>query len=226
MFPRPIRAVVFDMDGLLLDSEVVVRQALIHAAAALNYDFPDDLFRNMVGRSYPDSRRLMEAHFDDAFPFVDWEAGVRSYMAQAVICLKTGVVELLDELDRRGLPRAVATSSGRIHADRHLLEHGLMDRFQAVVTSEDVERHKPHPDPYLKAARLLGVDPTACLALEDSHNGVRAAHAAGMMTVMVPDLLHPTDEMKSLCVSIAESLHTVEAMVRAHSGESGRGESE
>jgi len=219
MFPRPIQAVVFDMDGLLLDSEAVVREALIHSAAALNYDFPDHLFLSMVGRAYPDSRRLMEAHFDTRFPFGDWEAGVRAYMAQAAVCLKTGVVELLDELDRRGLPRAVATSSGRIHADRHLGEHGIIQRFQAVVTSEDVERYKPHPDPYLKAAALLGIDPAHCLALEDSHNGVRAAHAAGMMTVMVPDLLHPNEEMQSLCVHIAESLHTVQALLRESAGE-------
>ena len=219
MFPRPIRAVVFDMDGLLLDSEVVVREALIQSAAALNYHFPDELFLEMVGRSYPDSRRLMEAHFDKDFPHGAWEAGVRAYMSKAVICLKSGVVELLDELDRRNLPRAVATSSGRIHVDRHFGEHGLAARFDAVVTSEDVARHKPHPDPYLKAAELLGVDPAHCLALEDSHNGVRAAHAAGMMTVMVPDLLHPTEEMQNLCVSVAESLHIVEAMLRDSLGE-------
>jgi beta-phosphoglucomutase-like phosphatase (HAD superfamily) len=78
-----------------------------------------------------------------------------------------------------------------------------------------VTRHKPHPAPYLEAARRLDVAPTACLALEDSHNGVRAAHAAGMMTVMVPDLLDPTEEMHDLCLHIAESLHAVRALLDA-----------
>jgi HAD superfamily hydrolase (TIGR01509 family) len=219
MFPRPIRAVVFDMDGLLIDSEAVVRRAIVESAAALDYHFPDDLFLAMVGRSYPDSRRMVEEHFREGFPHDEWEEAVRAYMAKAAVCLKAGVVELLDELDRRRLPRAIATSSRRIHVDRHLGENGLAHRFDAVVSSEDVSQHKPHPAPYLRAAELLGTDPAACLALEDSHNGVRAAHAAGMMTVMVPDLLHPTEEMQSLCVHIVESLHHVEALLKAGSGE-------
>ena len=103
----------------------------------------------------------------------------------------------------------MATSSSRRSAQEHLTHNGVYDRFHAIVAREDVERHKPNPDPFLKAADLLGVAPEHCLALEDSHNGVRAAHAAGMMTVMVPDLLAPTDEMRSLCLAIAESLHDV-----------------
>jgi HAD superfamily hydrolase (TIGR01509 family) len=225
MFPRPIQAVVFDMDGLLIDSETAVRQAIVQSAAALNYQFPDELFLAMVGRSYPDSRKMVADHFREGFPHDDWEKGVRAYMAQAVVCLKAGVVELLDELDRRKLPRAIATSSRRMHVDRHLGEHGLAHRFDAVVSADDVSQFKPHPAPYLKAAELLGMDPTTCLALEDSHNGVRAAHAAGMMTVMVPDLLHPTEEMQSLCIHIAESLHHVEALLKAGPG-SGEGDSE
>jgi beta-phosphoglucomutase-like phosphatase (HAD superfamily) len=110
----------------------------------------------------------------------------------------------------------VATSSSRGSAERHLGEHGLFDRFGAIVAREDVTSHKPHPAPYLEAARRLGVDPAACLALEDSHNGVRAAHAAGMMTVMVPDLLDPTEEMRGLCLHIAESLHAVRGLLEAY----------
>jgi beta-phosphoglucomutase-like phosphatase (HAD superfamily) len=87
--------------------------------------------------------------------------------------------------------------------------HGLVDRFHALITRDVQTQGKPHPEPFLKAAAALGVDPADCLALEDSHNGVRAAAAAGMMTVMVPDMLHPTDEMHSLCVRIAIDLHEV-----------------
>jgi beta-phosphoglucomutase-like phosphatase (HAD superfamily) len=114
-----------------------------------------------------------------------------------------------------GLPRAVATSSSRNSAHHNLGRHGLLDRFGAIVAREDVGRHKPFPDPFLKAAALIGAAPEACLALEDSHNGVRAAHAAGMMTVMVPDLLDPTEEMQAKCVHIAESLHTVIRLLQA-----------
>jgi beta-phosphoglucomutase-like phosphatase (HAD superfamily) len=82
-----------------------------------------------------------------------------------------------------------------------------------VVARGDYPRGKPNPDPFLTAAGAIGVEPAHCLALEDSHNGVRAAHGAGMMTVMVPDLLEPTEEMLSLCVRILNSLHEVPALI-------------
>ncbi len=87
--------------------------------------------------------------------------------------------------------------------------HGLADRFHHIVAHDDCERHKPDPDPFLKAAGLLGVQPQHCLALEDSHDGVRAASTAGMMTVIVPDLLPVTEEMRALCLHIAGDLHDV-----------------
>ena len=221
MFPRQVRAVVFDMDGLLVDSEVAVRQALFDAAQAMGYEMSQGLFLQMLGRPRAENRRLAMSHFGEAFPYSDWEERVGAQMRAAVICLKAGVIELLDHLDQQRLPRAIATSSNRFIVDRHLGDHDLAARFDAIVAAEDVERHKPYPDPYLKAAELLGVEPQHCLALEDSHNGVRAAHAAGMMTVMVPDLLEPTDEMHGLCVHIAETLHAVEAMLKANGGKTG-----
>ncbi len=91
----------------------------------------------------------------------------------------------------------------------------MRSRFHAAVAGGDYARSKPFPDPFLKAAEVLGVDPTHCLALEDSHNGIRAAHAAGMMAVMVPDLLEPNEEMHALCVRIIESLHEVRDLIAA-----------
>ena len=131
------------------------------------------------------------------------------------MALKAGVVELLDVLDELGLPRAIATSSPRDHVERHLAHHGLSSRFDAVVARGDYARGKPNPDPFLKAAEALQAKPSHCLALEDSHNGIRAAHAAGMMTVMVPDLLEPTAEIGALCVRIADSLHEVRDLIGA-----------
>ena len=93
--------------------------------------------------------------------------------------------------------------------------HGLLDRFQAVVASGDYARAKPSPDPFLKAAEALGVAPADCLALEDSHNGVRSASSAGMMTIMVPDMLDPTEEMRTLCIRIARDLHEVRELLEA-----------
>ena len=218
-FSHPILAVVFDMDGLLIDSEGLVREGMLRAAAHLNVDLPLWLCAKMIGLPIAQSTALIGEHLGPGFdlqPFLAREElEIEALFAEGV-ALKAGVIELLDYLDVLGLPRAVATSSGRGAVDENLGGNNILHRFDAIVTREDVGRHKPHPDPFLKAAQLLGVAPQACLALEDSHNGVRAAHAAGMMTVMVPDLLDPTEEMRLKCAHIAESLHEVRTLIADH----------
>jgi HAD superfamily hydrolase (TIGR01509 family) len=214
--PRPVRAVVFDMDGLLVDTEQVVFEAMRAAASGLGTEMPFELFKRLVGLPGGVSDAIVKEHFGEALDLEDWRRRVGGHfreIAKAGIALKAGVIELLDFLDARGLPRAVATSSTRGAVEHSLGQHGLIDRFGAVISRELQTHHKPHPDPFLKAAAALGVDPPDCLALEDSHNGVRAAAAAGMMTVMVPDLLDPTEEMQSLAVHIAEDLHEVREML-------------
>jgi beta-phosphoglucomutase-like phosphatase (HAD superfamily) len=91
----------------------------------------------------------------------------------------------------------------------HLGSTGILPRFNAVIACGDYAKGKPHPDPFLRGAEVLAKHPARCLVLEDSYNGVRAAHAAGMMTVMVPDLLDATEEMRGLCHAIANTLHAV-----------------
>jgi HAD superfamily hydrolase (TIGR01509 family) len=216
--PRPVKAVVFDMDGLLVDSEVVYCEALTSQAAAMGYELPLEVMKRMIGHAWAGSAQVVRDHFGPDFDTERLRTGSieRFYeLAQAEVALKTGVLEILDHLDRAGLPRAIATSSRRTDVEHHLTAHGLMDRFHAVLAQGDYPRPKPNPDPYLKAAEALGVDPADCLALEDSHNGVRAAAAAGMMTIMVPDLLDPTEEMHALCIRIARDLHEVRGLLEA-----------
>jgi HAD superfamily hydrolase (TIGR01509 family) len=170
----------------------------------------------MVGTPREHSLRLARDHFGPDFDVEAWIAAVSAHAHAQMgldLALKAGVIELLDELDRLGLPRAVATSSSHGSVARQL--GTLRERFDTVVAHGDYARGKPDPDPFLTAARRLGIVPMACLALEDSHNGVRAAHAAGLMTIMVPDLLDPTEEMRGLCVAIAETLHDVRGLLRA-----------
>ncbi|MDB5474506.1 MAG: hydrolase, haloacid dehalogenase-like family [Phenylobacterium sp.] len=214
--PRTVKAVVFDMDGLLVDSEVVYCEALTAQAAAMGYTLPLEVMTRMIGHTWAGSAHVLTEHFGPGFDTDLMRSGSveRFYdLAQAEIALKTGVLEILDHLDRAGLPRAVCTSSRRVDAEHHLSAHGLMDRFNAILAQGDYPRPKPNPDPYLKAAEALGVDPADCLALEDSHNGVRAAAAAGMMTIMVPDMLDATEEMHGLCVRIAADLHEVRELL-------------
>lgn len=210
--PRPVKAVVFDMDGLLVDSETVYCEALTAQAAVMGHDLPLEILKLMIGHTWAGSALVLRDHFGPGFDTDRLRDGSveRFYqLAEAEIALKAGVLEILDHLDVLALPRAIATSSRRVDVDHHLSAHGLAHRFQAILAQGDYPRGKPHPDPYLKAAEALGIEPADCLALEDSHNGVRAAAAAGMMTVMVPDMLDVTEEMETLCVRIARDLHEV-----------------
>jgi len=214
--PRSVKAVVFDMDGLLVDTELVVFEAMKASCLGVGREMSFDLFKRLVGLPGHASDAIVTEHFGDGFDIAVWREGVAHHfreIAAAGIALKAGVIELLDVLDARGLPRAVATSSTRQAVDHSLGQHGLIERLGAIISRELQTHHKPHPDPFLKAAAAIGVAPADCLALEDSHNGVRAAAAAGMMTIMVPDLLDPTEEMQGLAVHVAQDLHEVRALL-------------
>jgi HAD superfamily hydrolase (TIGR01509 family) len=217
-FPRRVEAVVFDMDGLLLDTEIVYRAAMIEAGQVFGIGFTGEIYAAMVGKTTPECGVMLRELFGETFPVQSYFERVWADvedLLEAETRLKAGVIEILDFLDDRGLPRGIATSNGKPAVERYLGRFNLLPRFNAVVAHHDVTRHKPHPDPYLEAARRIGVDPLACLALEDSHPGVRAAHAAGMMTVMVPDILDPNEEMHEKCVHIADSLHHVLDLLKA-----------
>jgi beta-phosphoglucomutase-like phosphatase (HAD superfamily) len=219
--PHPVRAVVFDMDGLLVDTETLVFKAMQETARALGAEMPLATFQRMVGLQHAHSDLIVLEHFGQDFDLAAWSASVSRHFREGVaagISLKAGVVEILDHLDDIGLPRAIATSSSLDSVQASLGPHELVGRFHALIT-RDVQTHgKPHPQPFLMAAEALGVAPQDCLALEDSHNGVRAAAAAGMMTIMIPDMLDPTEEMQTLCVRIARDLHEVHEMLRAQGG--------
>ena len=216
MLPRPVRGVVFDMDGLLVDSETLYRDAMMEVAARQGRDLPLSVFLRMVGLPREGSREVALSHFGEDFDYESWVVEVATAAHARIdvgVVVKTGVAKLLDHLEAAGVPRAVATSSGHGTVELQLGRNGLLRRFDAVVAAGDYARGKPAPDPFLEAARRLGVDPLDCLALEDSHNGVRAAHAAGMMTIMVPDLLEATHEMRTLCITIADTLHDVRNLI-------------
>lgn len=212
MLPRPAQAVIFDMDGLLVDSERVFRDAMMNVSREQGRELPLPVFLSMVGAPREQNRRVAEAYFGEGFDYEAWIAEVshRAHAQLAVdLSLKAGVEELLDTLDRLRLPRAVCTSSSHEAVIRQLTPHLLLPRLGVVVAAGDYAQGKPAPDPFLTTAEKLAVAPEHCLALEDSHNGVRAAHAAGMMTIMVPDLLEANEEMRERCVAIAETLHEV-----------------
>jgi HAD superfamily hydrolase (TIGR01509 family) len=216
--PRKAHAVIFDMDGLIVDTEPLYRDAIMAAADDGGHDIPLTLYLTMIGLSGEATRALFNQRFGKGFDFDGfWMIAAKRFdeMVASQLRLKAGVIELLDVLDDMRLPRAIATSSRHEDVRHHLGAYSLLDRFPAVVAYGDYARGKPNPDPYLKAAQLLGIEPALCLALEDSYNGVRAASNAGMMTIMVPDLQAATAEMEKLCVCIAQDLHQVCALMKS-----------
>ena len=208
-------ALVFDMDGLLFDSEALYRDAILAAARELGHDFTLEDFLRLVGRPWAVNRIALQEHIGPAGDVEAFRsAWARHYQARrGTLALKPGVTELLDRLDALRIPRAICTSSGRDEVEHNLTLHGLAGRFDALVAAGDYARGKPAPDPFLRAAESLGVAPSDCLALEDSHNGVRAAAAAGMRTIMVPDLLPATEEIGLLCDRVAADLHEVRRLL-------------
>lgn len=216
--PRPPAAVVFDMDGLLFDTERLYEEAALAAAAELGCEMDSAFFRTTIGSPWLVNRNLLVDRYGPTLAVDDLRdiaARIFKELVNAHLPLKPGVVELLDVLDELDLPRAIATTSSRQTVQHHLEAHGLVDRFHHVVAHGDCVRHKPAPDPFLNAAAWLGVTPERCLALEDSHNGVRSASAAGMTVIMVPDLLPPTDEIEGLCACVVPDLHEVRRLFDA-----------
>jgi HAD superfamily hydrolase (TIGR01509 family) len=212
MFDEPVDAVIFDMDGTLIDSEAIYIIGMQDAARTLGLALPLALCHAMLGLPGPKCNLMLQEHFGADFDIATfrghYSTSVQRQMSERVP-LKTGVVELLDFLGSQGLPLAVATSAARTTAEHHLGRAGLLDRFTALATRDDVEHPKPAPDLYLEAARRLGVTPQRCLAFEDSSIGILAAHAAGMRAVMVIDILPPTDEARAKCLHVAQDLHEV-----------------
>ena len=210
--PRQPAAVIFDMDGLLFDSERLYARAILTAAAEVGCPMSHDIFLQLVGRSREVNHAFLIGHYGPDYPLqaliATWGRHFRE-LAAAGLPLKPGAIELLDLLDELRLPRAIATSSTHATVRANLLVHSLTDRFHGVVAHGDYATGKPAPDPFLKAAERLGVAPALCLALEDSHNGVRSAAAAGMMAIMVPDLIPATDEIQGLCTHVVADLHHV-----------------
>jgi HAD superfamily hydrolase (TIGR01509 family) len=210
--PRKPLAVVFDLDGTLIDSEALVKDAHFAACAALGVTMTDAQFLSLVGMHREANDLQLKGYYGDDFPLEHFIGLTRAHVGDRIAPLKAGAVELMDALDEVRLPFALATSSRRPWVERHFAAHGLGTRFRAVVTRQDVIEGKPHPEPYLHASKLLGAEPSDVLALEDSYAGVTSAHAAGCMTVMVPDLLLADDDMRAKALVVA-SLRDVRALI-------------
>ncbi len=201
-------AVIFDMDGLMIDSERVSIACWSQAAHELALPFPEGFWLRMVGLGDRDCERLLlqTVNAEQVAALFARCHDLYEARTQQGLPLRPGILEILQLLRDHGVPRAVATSTRQPRASRKLAAAGLLPFFEVVVTSSDVSRPKPAPDIYLLAAQKLGKDPARCLALEDSPAGIRAAVGAGMTAIQVPDLVHPDEELRALGHRIVGSL--------------------
>jgi HAD superfamily hydrolase (TIGR01509 family) len=217
-----VRAVLLDMDGTLLDTERMYFDSLVTALNAFGYtDDVEALCHAMVGLPGPDCEAMLHARYGESFPLREVNkafAARRREILAAGLPLKVGAIELLDALREAGYPMAIVTSSSRRTADAHLTLAGIRERFETILTRDDVTRGKPSPDLYLLAASRLGVNPEFCVAVEDSNHGVTSAHAAGAITIMVPDMVPPTDESRARCVAVVDDLGAVRTMLQQRGG--------
>jgi HAD superfamily hydrolase (TIGR01509 family) len=207
-----IKAVIFDMDGLMLDTERLYRAACQQAALEFGYTLSDAAHSRMMGRSAAGAEQVVLDEFGPTFPMDDFrdkcqrlEAGFEG----TGVPKKHGLDELLALLDSRRLPKAVATSTRRVIALPQLAASGLLGRFNAIATGDEVSNGKPAPDLFLLAAQRLGIAPSACLVLEDAEPGVVAANRAGMLVYVVPDLQPLSATTEQLAGGIFNSLAKV-----------------
>ena len=221
-----VDAVLLDMDGTLLDTEKVYFDSLVAALNGCGYtDDVAALCHSMVGLPGPACEAMLIEHYGSAFPLADVNQAFldhRDGMMQAGLPLKPGTLPLLDALAAASHPMAIVTSSSRRSAERNLALAGIRDRFDTLLTLDDVAQGKPDPELYLKAAARLGVMPQACVAVEDSNHGVAAAHAAGAITLMVPDMAPPTAATRAKCAAVLPDLDAVLALLRERSSLFGR----
>jgi HAD superfamily hydrolase (TIGR01509 family) len=205
------------MDGLLIDSERLERRVWRVAAIEHGIEMSDERFASFVGHPSDEGERMLRGYYGETFDVAGFREscrrGIREIMEREGVGLRPGAREWLAFVAGLGIPLAVATSSGPRLMNERLGD--LQSHFAAVVTRADVARGKPFPDLYLEAARRLGVPPTECLALEDSPTGARAALAAGMPVVVIPDLVALPDELRSEVTAVLGSLDELRTVVAA-----------
>jgi HAD superfamily hydrolase (TIGR01509 family) len=218
MHPPFPAAIVFDMDGTLLDSERIAQRTFDETCRAFALEPHPDVYRRCIGTRGGETQAVLRELYGPAFPlerfFTAWSIAYKEHAIDRAVPIKDGVLALLDACDEARIPMAVATSTRRSTAMSKLAKVDLLDRFRFVLCGDEVEHGKPHPQIYLEAALRLDIGPAQAWAIEDSDVGVRAAHAAGMVVFQIPDLHEPEADVRAFGHRIVGSMHEVLGLLR------------
>ncbi|MBR5508799.1 MAG: HAD family phosphatase [Lachnospiraceae bacterium] len=194
-------AVIFDMDGVLFDTERLYMEGWTQVAKKRGIAGMEEVARGCIGLNRSDSRSYVQTHYGEEFDYDDFRVAVTSWVKTHIkiygLPMKPGVEQILRYLKQRGISIGLATSTSYQIVLEYLKSAGILDYFRVIVTGDMIEHSKPQPDIYLLACRKLGVEPSKAYAIEDSPNGLLAAYRAGLKAILVPDLVEPTLQMRS-----------------------------
>lgn len=205
-----MRAVIFDMDGVIFDSETLILDAWEWVGKKHQFEVDRQAFIECIGTTKEKTKEIICSHYGAAFAYDAYskEASLffHEYVREHGLPVKRGVRELLCYLKETQIPIGLASSTRLAVVEEELRQAGLYDYFQVVVGGDQLKRSKPAPDIYLAACEKADVLPEQAFAVEDSYNGIRAAYSAGMSPLMVPDIIQPDDEMREKSTAIFDDL--------------------
>lgn len=210
-----IKAVVFDMDGVIFDSEKVYRKHWMITGAEYDIEkgLMEKLCNQMAGATKVRNEKLMKSHFGESFDYNAFREKTMNRMDEEILKngleIKPGVMELFEYLKKKKIKIGLATSTQKERAERNLKNAGILEVFDDIVYGGIVANGKPAPDIYLKACENLSVEPKDAIGIEDSINGVKSSAAAGLYTIMVIDMIAPTEEIKGMANQVYDSLFEV-----------------
>ena len=216
-----IKALIFDMDGLLFDSERIVQRSWEIAGNELGIQYMGEVIYHTLGMNRTGRNEYFRKYIREDFPFEEFGELTRNNFWKIVdkegLPLKSGAKELLAYGKAQGYKMAVATSSSREYAMRNLIRTGIDAYFDSVICGDMVKKAKPDPEIYQKVSESLGIQPENCMAFEDAPGGIRSAYQAGMYPVMIPDLVKPENEVRKLAYQVLDSLEDVIELLEKNS---------
>ncbi|MDO5146056.1 MAG: HAD family phosphatase [Eubacteriales bacterium] len=215
-----LEAVVFDMDGIIFDSERLMTRCWMELDKQYGIPNVEDVCVECLGTNDEETKRIFLHTYGQDFPYERYEQEMmhlyRKWISEGKLEMKPGVTDILSWLKQQGIKVGLATSSRRVLAVEEIREAGLLSFFDSITCGDEVSRSKPEPDIYQKACQNLGVKPENAFAIEDSYHGVRAGKSAGMSVIMVPDMKQPDEAISNLADIVLPSLIKAKDFLEAH----------